>query len=114
MAVTGDQALAFYRFKKGDYVRCKTEDAAVRYRKPHLRTPGYLFGVVGIVDMVRVLQQLQLMRLASTWTPSSSSGWHPLCSVLLATWLHAGAEGVCPTLPPPCTPAGLPGVPRDS
>eukprot|EP00891_Asterochloris_glomerata_P003001 jgi/Astpho2/3001/Aster-03310 len=38
-------------FKKGDYVRCKTEDAAVRYRKPHLRTPGYLFGVVGIIDM---------------------------------------------------------------
>ena len=68
------QSLAFYRFKKGDYVRCKTEDAAVRYRKPHLRTPGYLFGVVGIVDMVRALQQLQLGRLASAQTPSSSSG----------------------------------------
>jgi hypothetical protein len=31
-------------------VRVKSEDAAVRWRKPHLRTPGYIFGVVGIVE----------------------------------------------------------------
>lgn len=35
------------RFKQGDYVRVKREDSEVRFRKPHLRTPGYLFGVVG-------------------------------------------------------------------
>ena len=35
------------RFRQGDYVRVKREDAAVGFRKPHLRTPGYLFGVVG-------------------------------------------------------------------
>ena len=28
------------RFKEGDHVRVRSEDAAVRYRKPHLRTPG--------------------------------------------------------------------------
>ena len=27
-------------FKEGDHVRVRSEDAAVRYRKPHLRTPG--------------------------------------------------------------------------
>ncbi|KAA6418792.1 MAG: nitrile hydratase subunit alpha [Trebouxia sp. A1-2] len=34
-------------YKPGSYVRCKPEDAAVRYRKPHLR---YLYGVVGRID----------------------------------------------------------------
>ena len=28
------------RYKPGDYVRVKVEDSSVRYRKPHLRTPG--------------------------------------------------------------------------
>lgn len=31
------------RFKAGDYVRVKPENAAVRYRKPHLRVPGRPF-----------------------------------------------------------------------
>ena len=30
------------RYKPGDYVRVKVEDSSVRYRKPHLRTPGAL------------------------------------------------------------------------
>eukprot|EP00884_Botryococcus_braunii_P017655 jgi/Botrbrau1/4573/Bobra.60_2s0059.1 len=38
------------RFSRGDYVRVRSEKSAVRWRKPHLRTPGYVFGVVGIVD----------------------------------------------------------------
>ena len=29
-------------YKEGDHVRVRSEDAAVRYRKPHLRTPGVL------------------------------------------------------------------------
>ena len=28
------------RYKAGSYVKVKPEDAAVRYRKPHLRVPG--------------------------------------------------------------------------
>ena len=34
----------------GQEVRVKREDSRVRWRKPHLRTPGYLFGAVGVVD----------------------------------------------------------------
>ena len=37
-------------FRAGDKVRVKREDARVRWRKPHLRTPGYLFGAAGVVD----------------------------------------------------------------
>eukprot|EP00092_Neocalanus_flemingeri_P003611 GFUD01003875.1.p1 GENE.GFUD01003875.1~~GFUD01003875.1.p1 ORF type:complete len:443 (+),score=136.99 GFUD01003875.1:43-1371(+) len=34
----------------GQVVRVRREDARVRWRKPHLRTPGYLFGAVGVVE----------------------------------------------------------------
>ena len=42
--------IALHRFCKGDYVQVQLENAAVRTRKPHLRTPGYIFGLVGIVE----------------------------------------------------------------
>lgn len=45
-----DPGDCLFRFKKGDLVRVKTENAAVRWRKPHLRTPGYIFGLVGTVE----------------------------------------------------------------
>lgn len=38
------------RFRAGDLVRVREEGSAVRWRKPHLRTPGYIFGVVGMVE----------------------------------------------------------------
>lgn len=38
------------RFGAGDIVRVRAEDAAVRWRKPHLRTPGYLFGLFGTIE----------------------------------------------------------------
>lgn len=38
------------RFAAGDVVRVRSENAAVRWRKPHLRTPGYIFGLVGTVE----------------------------------------------------------------
>ena len=34
----------------GETVRVKAEDSRIRCRKPHLRTPGYLFGAVGVVE----------------------------------------------------------------
>lgn len=34
------------RFNEGDCVRVRPEDAAIRWRRPHLRTPGYIFGQV--------------------------------------------------------------------
>jgi len=36
-------------FSVGDKVRVRQEDFASRWRKPHLRTPGYIFGKVGVV-----------------------------------------------------------------
>uniref|UniRef100_A0A7S0RZI6 nitrile hydratase n=1 Tax=Chlamydomonas leiostraca TaxID=1034604 RepID=A0A7S0RZI6_9CHLO len=38
------------KFKAGDVVRVKVEDSAVRWRRPHLRTPGYIFGLVGTIE----------------------------------------------------------------
>ena len=38
------------RFKAGDVVRVLHENAPVRWRRPHLRTPGYIFGVIGVVE----------------------------------------------------------------
>merc|ERR1719334_2129142 len=39
-------------FAVGQKVRVKREDAKVRWRKPHLRTPGYLFGAPGVIKNV--------------------------------------------------------------
>lgn len=38
------------KFAKGDFVRVRDENAAVRWRKPHLRTPGYIHGLVGVIE----------------------------------------------------------------
>ncbi|WIA14489.1 hypothetical protein OEZ85_003011 [Tetradesmus obliquus] len=38
------------RFNEGDCVRVRPEDAAIRWRRPHLRTPGYIFGQVGVIE----------------------------------------------------------------
>ena len=76
----------------------------MRYRKPHLRTPGYLFGVVGIVDMVRALQQFQPVRLASARTRSSSSG---CCICFAACSLQHGCSPVLRAPHPQALPAPL-------
>jgi hypothetical protein len=46
--VTGKDVPAI--FKKGDLVRIRSEDTRLRWRKPHLRCPGYIFGMVGRVN----------------------------------------------------------------
>ena len=38
------------RFSKGDVVKVRLENAAIRCRKPHLRTPGYIFGLIGTIE----------------------------------------------------------------
>ncbi|GBF90736.1 nitrile hydratase subunit alpha [Raphidocelis subcapitata] len=38
------------RFRAGDLVRVLRENAPLRWRRPHLRTPGYIFGLVGRVE----------------------------------------------------------------
>ena len=37
-------------FSPGDRVMVRTEDSRVRWRKPHIRTPGYLFGASGVIE----------------------------------------------------------------
>ena len=34
-------------FKEGDFVRVKKEDSRLRWRRPHIRCPGYVFGLTG-------------------------------------------------------------------
>lgn len=38
------------RFHAGDVVRVRDESSAIRWRKPHLRVPGYVHGLVGTVE----------------------------------------------------------------
>ena len=40
------------RFKPGDAVIVRQEDLATAWTKPHLRTPGYIFGKAGTVERV--------------------------------------------------------------
>ncbi|UJR13214.1 hypothetical protein I4U23_000236 [Adineta vaga] len=37
-------------FHVGDYVRVQHENYATRWIKPHLRTPGYLYGKIGVIE----------------------------------------------------------------
>src|ERR1700722_18594894 len=37
-------------FQVGDKVRVHHENYATRWLKPHLRTPGYLYGKVGVIE----------------------------------------------------------------
>jgi nitrile hydratase subunit alpha len=37
-------------YRVGDVVQVKSEDTRVRWRKPHLRCPGYLFNCTGIIE----------------------------------------------------------------
>jgi len=39
-------------FSVGQKVRVRSEDSKIRWRRPHLRTPGYLFGAVGEVTSI--------------------------------------------------------------
>jgi hypothetical protein len=35
------------QFQVGDYVQVKAEDTRLRWRRPHLRCPGYIYGLIG-------------------------------------------------------------------
>ena len=48
--VQPQSAICCCRFSKGDVVRVRLENAAIRCRKPHLRTPGYIFGLIGSIE----------------------------------------------------------------
>jgi nitrile hydratase len=46
------ESTAVPRFVTGDAVRVKSFDDAVAWQRPHLRTPGYVYGVHGVVERV--------------------------------------------------------------
>ena len=70
--------LADIRFKAGDLVRVKPEDFMRRWRKPHLRTPGYIFGVIGTVerDCVVSLSSATQWHVTDPATDSLRTEWH--------------------------------------
>eukprot|EP00416_Gambierdiscus_australes_P018394 CAMPEP_0171080898 /NCGR_PEP_ID=MMETSP0766_2-20121228/16161_1 /TAXON_ID=439317 /ORGANISM="Gambierdiscus australes, Strain CAWD 149" /LENGTH=444 /DNA_ID=CAMNT_0011538175 /DNA_START=1 /DNA_END=1335 /DNA_ORIENTATION=+ len=39
-------------FSVGDHVRVRAENTKTRWRKPHVRTPGYIFGCEGVVERI--------------------------------------------------------------
>ena len=48
-------------FAVGQRVQVRAENLATRWRRPHLRTPGYIFGAVGIIErFVGVYQSPEL------------------------------------------------------
>lgn len=50
LGASSDASAQSPAFKTGDSVVVRREDSAVRFRKPHLRTPGYLFGAPGTIE----------------------------------------------------------------
>eukprot|EP00475_Leptophrys_vorax_P040249 TRINITY_DN7434_c0_g1_i1.p1 TRINITY_DN7434_c0_g1~~TRINITY_DN7434_c0_g1_i1.p1 ORF type:complete len:491 (-),score=119.06 TRINITY_DN7434_c0_g1_i1:1426-2898(-) len=50
--IDGDSEQIGDDFITGDYVKVKHENMKNRWRKPHLRTPGYVFGVIGQISDV--------------------------------------------------------------
>ncbi|EGD82688.1 nitrile hydratase [Salpingoeca rosetta] len=47
-----DVPAASHDYKPGDLVRVVEEDFSRVFRKPHVRTPGYVFGCTGVVERV--------------------------------------------------------------
>lgn len=52
--LSGDESTAVVSvdpiYKVGDKVRIRTEDTRLRWRRPHIRCPGYVFGVTGTIS----------------------------------------------------------------
>jgi len=48
----GDSSPAQPSFSTGAFVRVRREEVATRVLRPHLRTPGYIHGAVGVVERV--------------------------------------------------------------
>lgn len=55
------------QYRVGQTVRVRGEDTEIRWRKPHIRTPGYIFGCTGVVERV-----MQPNKLADGWIPPES------------------------------------------
>jgi hypothetical protein len=47
---TNSASITEVYYKKGDIVQVKLDDGTIRWRKPHIRVPGYIFGLIGIIE----------------------------------------------------------------
>lgn len=98
-------------FSPGQEVRVKFEDAKVRWSKPHIRTPGYLFGAVGVIDRfldcfpnperlaffpdkAALLQPLYLVRFKQKDLWSSAHHDDDITAEVYEPWLEDVAEKV--------------------
>ncbi|KAJ1444057.1 electron transport accessory protein-like domain-containing protein, partial [Ochromonadaceae sp. CCMP2298] len=81
-------------FKVGDVVRVRAEDSRLRWRRPHIRCPGYIFGQVGVVvEKVGLFPDPFLLAFRGTGPPQ------PLYRVsfdLQAMWGSTSAPGSAP------------------
>lgn len=75
-----------YRFKAGDLVRVKPEDFMGRWRRPHLRTPGYIFGVIGTIerDCVVSKNSVHTKHVAAIFSPIISLSSQPAPGLTLS------------------------------
>ena len=84
------------RFMPGTRVQVRHEKLATRWRKPHLRTPGYIFGAVGVVErVVGVFPSPELLAFRHV------EGVQPLFRVrflLRDLWPQAGAQAAQDTI----------------
>ena len=108
------------RFQAGDVVHIREEDLLCRHRKPHLRTPGYLFGCNGVVerycgsfgdpeflafrgkDKKQHLYRVRL-RMVDVWPDYEGSASDTVEVEVYQSWLDPGegAHHVNPKLPQP-------------
>ena len=59
-------------------MRVKVENARVRWRKPHLRTPGYIYGLVGEIE-----RDCQVCSLPSRRRPTArNTAWLAAASLV--------------------------------
>ena len=70
------------RFQDGDLVRVKPEEFTLRWRRPHLRTPGYIFGVIGTVERECVVSTAHSSRLPQLSAFVLGMSWHVIFSHL--------------------------------
>eukprot|EP00747_Dinoflagellata_sp_TGD_P049941 gnl/TRDRNA2_/TRDRNA2_146486_c0_seq3.p1 gnl/TRDRNA2_/TRDRNA2_146486_c0~~gnl/TRDRNA2_/TRDRNA2_146486_c0_seq3.p1 ORF type:complete len:389 (+),score=46.31 gnl/TRDRNA2_/TRDRNA2_146486_c0_seq3:52-1167(+) len=119
LGVSGKQASKPV-FKTGDAVRVRAEDTNMRWRRPHLRTPGYIFGVEGVVERFcgafedpmlaafggpRHAEPLYRVRFqqCKLWPEFSGANSDTVDVEVYQNWLEAAsADG---PLPPPVPPA---------
>jgi polyhydroxyalkanoate synthesis regulator phasin len=116
-------------FSVGQRVRVRAENIATRWRRPHLRTPGYIFGAAGVVERyvgvfdspelnafqhVEGVQPLYRVRFAmgDVWREYDGPAQDTIDVEIYQSWLDEGtAEGAAADTLPTTAAAVKPDLP---